>query len=120
MSPLTTVALGNNSGLFQSLDIHITNDFPAIARNIFILKTICDCDPKNAADLNYIWDLIYNATSSESTHKRFTEDVKNLLKSPLPQNIIIPASFHEELKEICTGWLLTMTSLSVDHVLADR
>ena len=119
MSPLTTVALGN----FQTLEIHVVNTCSAAdARNIFILKTICspNINPNNVADLNYIWDLMYNATWPESTHQRFKEDVKNLHDSLPLQNIMIAESFQEELKELSTGWLSTMETFSADHVLADR
>ena len=123
MGPLTTLAHCNRAGNFQSLKIHLSHSYSAAtARNIFILKTICSPNfaPNNEADLNYIWDLMNNATWKESTHKRFTEDVKNLRDSPLPQNIIIPESFHEELRDLCTEWLAMMEDCSVEDVLADR
>ena len=107
----STVAHG--SGNFQGLEIHSTNSYLATnARNIFILWTICRPHfyPKNAADLGYIWDVIYNATWSDSTKKRFMQDVKKLRDSSLPQNIIIPGNFHEELKDLWTEWL-SMDSL---------
>ena len=124
MSPLTTVAYGSVN--FPSLEIHVVNACPAIAaRNIFILKTICspNFELNTAADLNYIWDVIYNATWSELTRKRFTEDVMNLLLNlpHLPQNINVPEErFQNKLKDIFTGWLTMIKSLSVEHVLADR
>ena len=79
-------------------------------------------DPSNTSDLNYIFDVINNATWPESTQKRFKQDVENLLLNlpHLPQNITIPESVHEELKDLSTGWLTMMESVSVDHVLADR
>ena len=123
MSPLTTVAHSGNAGPFQSLEIHLnTASLVTTARNIFILNMFCspNIDPNNAADLNYIWEVMYNATWPESTQKRFIQDVKSLQDSPLHHNIIIPANFHEELKDFCTGWLTLMESLSVEHVLADR
>ena len=122
LSLITSVAHGNSID-FPRLEIHLNNACPAtIARNVFILKILFspNIDPNKAADLNYIWDLMYNATWPESTQKRFTEDVKSLQESPLPHNIIIPASFHEELESLFTGWLTMMESLSVDQVLADR
>ena len=103
--------------------MNVNHSCPATtARNIFILKTICspNFEPNKATDLNYLWDVMYNATWPESTHKRFEEDVKSLRDSPLPQNIIIPDSFQEELKDLCNGWLAMMESFSVDHVLANR
>ena len=99
LSLLSTVA--HDGSHSPSLEIHINNACPAtIARNLFILKTILspNIDPNKAADLSYIWDLMYNAAWPESTQKRFMEDVKNLRDSPLPHNIIISCNFHEELK----------------------
>ena len=121
MSPLTTAAHGGVN--LPSLEIHINNACPATtARNIFILNTLCSPNfhPNNATDLDYIWDVMYNGTWPESTQKRFKQDVKKLRDSPLPQAIIIPAIFHDDLKDLCTGWLKMMESFSVEHVLADR
>ena len=123
MNPLATVAHGSISCHFESLEIHLTNAcFATTVRNIFILKTMCspNINPNNVGDLNYIWDVMNNYTWPESTHKRFTEDVKSLRDSPLPQNIILAGISHEELKEACTGWLTIMESISVEHFLADR
>ena len=123
MRILTTVALGGDAHV-QGLGIHINNACPAtIARNLFLLKTICstEFDPNNSADLNYIWDVMNNATWPESTHNRFKQDVKGLQDSPLPQNIIIPGSFHKELKEIYSGWLTMMeTFLWITSLLIGR
>ena len=105
LGPLTSVAQGFSIGHFPRLDIHINNVCPkTTARNIFILKMICspNFDPNNPADLNYLWNVMNDTSWQESTHKRFMGDVKNLQDSPLPQNIIIPGNFHDELKEICT------------------
>ena len=121
MSPLTTVAHGSSN--LQSLEIHATIACSATtARNLFLVKIMCShkIDFNNGADLDYLWDVMYNATWPESTYKRFKEDVKNLRDSPLPQNIIVPDGFHKELKDLCTGWLTMMESVTVDHLLVDR
>ena len=121
MSLFTTGAHGGNN--LKILEFHILDVCPAtIARNIFILMKICtpNFHLNSSVDLDYLWDVMYNATWPESTQKRFSEDVKNLRDSPLPHNIIIPGSFHDELKSLFTGWLAMTESLSVEHFLADR
>ena len=121
MSPLATVVHSNSRS--QNLEMNLNNSCPATtARNIFILKTICSSnfDPNDEENLNYIWDVMNNSTWPESTYKKFTEDVKSLRDSPLPQKIIIPECFQEQLKDLCTGWLTMMDSFSVEHVLVNR
>jgi len=93
---LTTTAVGDkhNAGqYYENLDIHINDaSLSVIARNILILKII-SCpkfDPNDDDDMDYVWDIWYNTTFSHSTTKRFMEDVKSLLDSPLPANSIIP------------------------------
>lgn len=128
-NPLTTLSAGggikNQGGqYFQNLNIHINDtSLAVIARNILILKIIScpNFDLSNDNDMDYVWDIWYNATFTLSTTKRFTEDVKSLLDNPLPTNIIIPkSSYLEELKTIWIEWLSRIKSTSVAHVLAER
>ena len=122
MSLIATVANGD-AIKFPSLDTHVCNASQATtARNILLLDIICsnNFDPDDAADLDYFWDLVYNATWPESTQIRFTEHIEKLQYYSLVSNISIPKSFYQEMRLIFTGWLTMMESLSVEHVLANR
>ena len=121
-NPLTT-AIGVN--LNQFLHIHINDiNLLIIARNILILKIISSTgfNPDNKFDLDYIWNLWYNATWPKTILKRFIEDVKDLLSQPLPHNIFIPESsiYLERLKAVWSEWLSTVENISVENLLADR
>ena len=121
-SPLTT-AIGANHN--QYLHIHINdNSLPIIARNILILKLFSsqDFDPCSVADLDYLWNLWYDATWPESTLKRFMQDIKDLLDQPLPYNIFIPESsiYLEKLRDMWTKWLSLVQTTSVEDILAER
>ena len=121
-SPLFT-AVGTNQN--QYLHIHINDSsLLNIARNIRIVKIISSSafDPNIAADLDYLWNLWYDATWPESTLKRFMQDTKDLLSQPLPHNIFLPESsiYLEKLRTIWTEWLAMVLNISVEDVLADR
>ena len=109
----------------KALHIHINHDgLLEIARHILLLKTISspDFDPQVEVDMDYLWDLWYQATWPDSTLKRFQADVHSLLDEPLPGNILIPNGSHneDELRTVWTGWLSMVHSISVEHVLSDR
>ena len=108
----------------QKLHLHINDaSLPVIARNVIIVKIIScpEFEANKDDDIGYVWDIWYNATFSHSTAERFKEDVRSLIESPLPANIIIPNSSDlDELKAIWTEWLSKIESSSVDHVLAER
>ena len=120
-NPLTTSVGGGIVKHQVDQNIHINDaSLSVIARNILILKIISSSqfDPNDDDDMDYVWDIWYNATFTHSTTKRFTEDVRSLLDDPLPTNSIIPkSSYLEELKAIWIEWLSRLESASVDHVL---
>ena len=121
-SPLLT-AVGTNHN--QYLHIHINDgSLLNIARNILLVKIISspDYDPSKEADMNYIWDLWYNATWPEITLKRFMQDTKDLLNQPLPHNTFVPESsiYLEKLRAIWAEWLTMVLKIFVKDVLANR
>ncbi len=123
-NPLTTSVGGGIVKHQVDQNIHINDaSLSVIARNILILKIISSSqfDPNDDDDMDYVWDIWYNATFTHSTTKRFTKDVRSLLDDPLPTNSIIPkSSYLEELKAIWIEWLWRFKSASVGHVLAER
>ena len=108
----------------RDLQIHVNDsNLTIIARNILLLKIICsqNFDPNNEGDINYIFNIWYNATWPDSTLKRFVEDTKSLLNDPLPEGITIPQTAHqEELREIWSLWLTKVGTTSVTDFLCDR
>ena len=121
-SSLTTVAACNPD---LKLNIHINDiSLPIIARNILILKIVFDekFDANNPGDLNYLWDVWYNATWSEETLHRFVKDVTSLIDDPLPVNILIPERKHaDDLKKLWKKWILFINNQNpVEGVLASR
>ena len=108
----------------RDLQIHVNDtNLTIIGRNILLLKIILSerFDPNKQGDVNYIFNIWYNATWPESTATRFLEDVKSLLDDPLPEGIIIPESVHqEELKELWSLWLTTIKTKTVPDLLSDR
>jgi len=123
-NPLTTSVGGGIVKHKVDQHIHINDaSLSVIARNILIMKII-SCpkfDPNKGDDMDYVWDIWYNATFTHSTTKRFTEDVESLLDSPLPTNItILKSSYLEELKSIWNEWLSKLRSSSVEQLLAER
>ena len=117
-------AKGRGGQYCQKLNLHINdNSLPIIARNVIIVKII-SCpkfDANKDDDMGYVWDIWYNTSFPQSTVKRFTEDVRSLIESPLPANIIISKNSDlEALKAIWTEWLSKIESSSVDHVLDER
>ena len=121
MSPLTTVAASSSD---LKLSIHINDiSLPTIARNILILKIAFDesFNANNPGDLNYLWDVWYNATWPEETLHRFLNDVQSLIDDPLPMNILIPDSIQtDELKMLWKRWISLIDKCSVEDVLASR
>lgn len=103
----------------ENCQIHINDKSVAvIARNILILKVITSngFDPDNTTDLNYIWDVWYNATWPASTCNRFVEDIKCLLNSPS-----LPMCYDlDDVKKVWATWLSMIQTSTVEEVLADR
>lgn len=97
----------------QKFQIHLNDMNPSImARNIMILKIITSCDfnPEKDEDLNFLWDVWYNATWPEITQKRFLGVLKDLVNEKLPQNVIIPEGSHlQSVKRIWSGWCKTVS-----------
>ena len=93
----------------KHLHIHLNDNNPLVlARNILILKVISDekFDPDNTDDLASLWDLWYNLEWPESTEKRFTKAVRELLDGKLPENVVIPNRSHLELLvKVWCGWI---------------
>ena len=120
-SPLTTVAACNPN---LKLNIHINDiNLSTIARSILILKIALgdNFEATNPEDLNYLWDICYNATWPEATLKRFVDDVISLMEDPLSVNILIPESNHtDKVKKLCSAWLTLIDQLAVEEVLASR
>ena len=121
-NPLTTAAASSPD---VKLNIHINDiSMPTIARNILIFKIVFgeNFDANNPVDLNYLWDVWYNATWPESTIFRFVDDVKSLMDDPLPANIFIPEIGQTDaLKKIFSMWFTCLIEkTSVEDVLASR
>ena len=108
----------------KALELHVNDASPSIiARHTLILKVISSSnfDPEKEEDLGYLWNVWYDATWPESTLKRFTQDIKNLLNEPLPQNMAIPEGSHKEaVRKIWAGWLSTIKTSTVEDTLAAR
>ena len=92
------------------LDMHLnTNSQLSLARNILVLKVISS--PKfnslNSEDLNYLWDLWYNASWPQSTVVKFLDDVKELIQLNFPEELLFSLNDKEmsELKSTFNGWL---------------
>lgn len=86
-----------------------------MARNILMLKIISarDFNPEKDEDLNFLWDIWYNATWPEITRKRFLGVLKDLVNEKLPQNVIIPEGNHfQSVKKIWSAW---RKSISENH-----
>ena len=110
----------------KKIHLHI-NDYnlPVIGRNVLILMIASSSNkfnPENQEDMNYIWDVWYNATWPESTLKRFVGDLRCLLDDEvaLPNNIIISESSHNALKALWAKWITMANTLSAEDVLFDR
>ena len=100
----------------QKFQIHLNDMNPSIvARNIVMLKIISarDFNTEKDEDLNFLWDIWYNATWPEITRKRFLGVLKDLMNEKLPQNVIIPEGSHlQSVKKIWSAW---RKSISENH-----
>ena len=93
----------------KNVHIHLNDkNSLVLARNILILKVISDEDFDTAKDddIAFLWDLWYNLEWPESTEKRFTKAVRELLDGKLPENVVIPNRSHLELlMKVWCGWV---------------
>ena len=89
-----------------------------MARNILILGIILEGDfnPNDQEDINFLWDVWYNAEWPETTLRRFKKDVEELIEKGLPENCVIcfaPDSTQLlKLKNIWSSWLSSLASLT--------
>ena len=78
-----------------------------MARNILILGIILEGDfnPNDQEDINFLWDVWYNAEWPEGTRKRFNEALRKLLNGSLPENVVIPKSYQlESIQKVWSAW----------------
>ena len=98
----------------NSLDIHL-NDVSSLcmARNALLLK-VCSApefDPNDPNDLNYLWNIWYNAEWPESTRQRFIKDAKEIVTDNISSSICISnEKGRNSLKEICNRWSSSATT----------
>lgn len=93
------------------LDMHLNTSCPlSFPRNILLLKVISSpkFDPENSTDLNYLWDLWYNAAWTKPTVDRFLTDVQELVDAIMTEQQFskLDAKKKNELKETLQSWIL--------------
>ena len=123
-NPLTAII---SSPADWKLDIHITDaNLPTFARNVAMLKIITSktFDPSKENDFQYLWDVWCNATWSESTEKRFLQDISSLERQKFQEGpVILDASSQKKVKELWSGWMIWLQMKipsSVDNYLSRR
>ena len=86
-----------------------------MARNALLLK-VCSApefDPNDPNDLNYLWNIWYNAEWPESTRQRFIKDAKEIVTDNIPSSICISnEKGRNSLKDICNRWSSSATTVS--------
>lgn len=92
------------------LGVHLNStSLLCLARNILMLKVISSAEfnAEDSTDLNYLWDLWYNAAWSKSTVDRFLVDVQELIDIIMTKHDFntLEAKKKIELKEIFQGWI---------------
>ena len=100
----------------NSLDIHL-NDVSSLcmARNALLLK-VCSApefDPNDPNDLNYLWNIWYNAEWPESTRQRFIKVAKEIVTDNISSSICISnEKGRNSLKDICNRWSSSATTVT--------
>ena len=96
----------------NKLSIHINHPCPlSFARNALILKVISDpnFDVNKQEDVDYLWDVWYNAEWPKSTLDRFVQDVQDLIEKGLPENCNpLQRSQLDNVQHIWRGWLSSL------------
>lgn len=125
---LFTIA-SKNIGHGVHLNVHLNNNCPlSFARNVLVVKVFSapNFNADAAGDIEYLWDLWYNAVWPKSTLDRFVVDVRDLIENGLPKCCFSMESSHiDELKEIFNGWLLSLKTCltkptQVTRILKER
>ena len=83
----------------------------SFARNALILKVISDpnFDVNKQEDVDYLWDVWYNAEWPKSTLDRFVQDVQDLIEKGLPENCNpLQRSQLDNVQHIWRGWLSSL------------
>ena len=114
----------------QQFQIHLNDMNPSsLVRNIMMLKIISahDFNPRKDEDLNFLWDIWYNATWPETTQKRFLGALKDLINEKFPQNVSIPEVSHlQSVKNVWSVWRKTVSgkpiesTVLIDNILMGR
>lgn len=111
------------------LNIHVNHACPlSLARNVLLVKVFSapSFNVEKDGDINYLWDLWYNAVWPKSTVHRFAADVEDLIKGSLPECCFAMESRHiDELKETFSGWLSSLKVFlskptRVERILKER
>ncbi len=103
------------------LNIHLNDlDKLVLARNILIWKIISahDFNPENKGDMDFLWDIWYNAEWPKTTKKRFQVVLKDLLHENLPENIFIPErSQFAVFVDVWKAWYSICTTSKYESAL---
>ena len=95
--------VGHCSEAYHELDIHMSDSCPiATAKNYLLAQVMLadHFDPSNSTDLQYLWELWYACQWTESTRRRFVNDVRLLLANKSPSSnkpSVIP---HQGMKNV--------------------
>lgn len=103
----------------QNFVFHLNDCNPLnVARNIMILKIISESkfNPEDQADLNFLWDVWYNAKWPEHTRSRFMVVLKELLDNQLPENATVAVTNGDllKLRNIWASWYLTCSKNGIE------
>ena len=70
------------SNAYKELNINVCDDYDiATARNVLMVYIMLseEFDPENRADMDYLWSVWYSLQWTDTTRKRFLNDLKHLL-----------------------------------------
>ena len=110
---LQTVGSKTNLDDNQHLSIHLHQSCSvSFARNVLILEVISSpsFDVSSDEDVNYLWDLWYNAEWPDITCIRFVRDVETLCERDLIPVYSLTSSQCYNLKKTFAGWLAALSS----------
>ena len=85
-----------------------------------MVKIISDKDfnPSEKEDIDFLWDVCYNAEWPEVTKKKFQGVLKDLIDETLPENILIPTNSHlQVLMEVWKSWSSISSQQKSESVL---
>ena len=110
---LQTIGSKTNLEENQHLSIHLNQDCAlSFARNVLFLEVISSptFDVNSVEDINYLWDLWYNAEWPEKTCSRFEKDVEISCEKDFISEYRLTSSQCYDLKKVFSGWLAALSS----------